>query len=99
MQGTPIGKLNDALDLGTPSAPPVLDNDRDFHSEVGSQKHNDDLHEVSESSFSGNTVKFSGPRDGSIDTGVDRRYGTLVGKIFTSFCLSLIVFRCHTSQE
>ncbi|XP_075506452.1 uncharacterized protein LOC142543220 [Primulina tabacum] len=71
--GTPVGKLNDAFDLGTPSAPPVLDSNCDLHSEAGSEKHNDDLHEVCEQSFSGNTVKFSGPGDGSLNSEVDKR--------------------------
>ncbi|XP_073135598.1 uncharacterized protein [Henckelia pumila] len=71
--GTPVGKLNDALDLGTPSAPPVLDNDSDLHSEVGNEKHNDDVHEVSEHSFSGNTAIVSGPGDGYPNTGVAKR--------------------------
>ncbi|KZV54990.1 hypothetical protein F511_35699 [Dorcoceras hygrometricum] len=63
--GTPIGKLNDALDLGTPSAPPVLDNHSDLDSEVGREKHHYDLHEVRE--------QISGPGDGCLNNEVDKR--------------------------
>lgn len=37
MQATPVAKLTDAVDLGTPSAPPIVDIGKEEHnSEIGS---------------------------------------------------------------
>ncbi|KAL0362547.1 UNVERIFIED_CONTAM: hypothetical protein Scaly_1209900 [Sesamum calycinum] len=54
--GTPIGKLGDTLDLGTPSAPPFMDIGNVQDSEVRSEKTTDVQYKESDQGLSGDKV-------------------------------------------
>ncbi|XP_011082883.1 uncharacterized protein LOC105165535 [Sesamum indicum] len=54
--GTPIGKLGETLDLGTPSAPPFMDIGNVQDSEVGSEKTTDVQYKESDQGLSGDKV-------------------------------------------
>ncbi|KAK4398224.1 hypothetical protein Sango_1297900 [Sesamum angolense] len=54
--GTPIGKLGDTLDLGTPSAPPFMDISNVQDSEVQSEKTTDVQYKESDQGLSGDKV-------------------------------------------
>lgn len=52
MQGTPIGKLSENVDLGTPSAPPFMNIGNVCDSEAGSERGVDNQYDELEQGFS-----------------------------------------------
>lgn len=67
MQGTPIGKLGENVDLGTPSAPPFMDTGNVHVSEAGNEKSIDSQYKESELGFSGDKI-FSEQSKKSVKT-------------------------------
>ncbi|CAA3027510.1 Hypothetical predicted protein [Olea europaea subsp. europaea] len=74
--GTPIGNLNDMAELGTPSAPPVMDFGREMNEfEVKNEQINNqvNMEKESENGLPGDDVVFSGQRGVSVKSEVDER--------------------------
>lgn len=75
MQGTPIGKLSENVELGTPSAPPFMDIGNAHDSEARSEKSIDSQHIELEQGFIGDN-SFAEQSNKSVknDTEVGQRY-------------------------
>lgn len=86
MQATPIGKLGETVDLGTPSAPPFMDvgNVEDF--EVVSEKSIDGQYKEPEQVFSGDKVFQESVKT---ETEVGERYDYREVNIFFGFFIIL----------
>ena len=96
MQGTPIGRLSENVDLGTPSAPPFMDIGHAHDCETGSEKSIDGQCQELQQGICGDKG-FAEESNKSVKTEADHRYDESVEVHYDSLAVvhvSLFDHRC-----